>query len=143
MRSGVIDPIRLNSLVAAGREQVYVAHHQSPQRTMFPAVRAAGDPLALVGSVQAAVRSLEPDLPIFEVRLAGDYVAMATARTRLATIGLGLFAMLAVVLWEQWGAASRWPALASVAPSRVAADVDPVRQEAEGLLHDRRPGPRL
>ncbi|MGE0460046.1 MAG: ADOP family duplicated permease [Vicinamibacterales bacterium] len=95
---GVIDPIRLNSLVAAGREQVYVAHHQSPQRTMFPAVRAAGDPLALVGSVQAAVRSLEPDLPIFEVRLAGDYVAMATARTRLATIGLGLFAMLAVVL---------------------------------------------
>ncbi|MCC6627294.1 MAG: response regulator [Chloroflexi bacterium] len=50
-------------------------------------------------------------------------------------------AMLAVVLWEQWGAASRWPALASVAPSRVAADVDPVRQEAEGLLHDRRPGP--
>jgi predicted lysophospholipase L1 biosynthesis ABC-type transport system permease subunit len=77
---------------------VYVAHHQSPQRTMFPAIRTRGNPLAIVGAVQAAVRTLEPDLPLFEVRLASDYVAMATARTRLAMIGLGLFAGLAVLL---------------------------------------------
>jgi putative ABC transport system permease protein len=95
---GVVDSVRLDSLVTAGREQVYVAHQQSPQRTMFPAIRTRGNPLAIVGAVQAAVRTLEPDLPLFEVRLASDYVATATARTRLAMIGLGLFAGLAVLL---------------------------------------------
>jgi predicted permease len=95
---GVIESIRLDSLVTEGREQVFIAHHQSPQRTMFPAIRASGDPLAIMGAVQAVVRALVADLPVFEVRLARDYVAMATARTRLAMMGLGLFASLAVAL---------------------------------------------
>lgn len=48
--------------------------------------------------------------------------------------------MLAVVLWEQWDAAGRWPALVSAKSARPAAGVDPVRQEAEILLLDRHAG---
>jgi predicted permease len=95
---GVVEPIRLTSLLRAGREQVYIAHHQSPQRTMYPAISHAGDPLALLPAIRGVVRELEPDLPVFDVRLADDYVADAMAQTRFALIGTGIFAVAAVVL---------------------------------------------
>jgi predicted permease len=96
---GVIEPIRLTSLVQPGREQVYIAHHQSPQRTMFPAVATrAGDPLALLPAIRAAVQAIEPGLPAFDIRLATSFVADATAHTRFALIGTGLFASAAVLL---------------------------------------------
>jgi predicted permease len=95
---GVVDSVRLNSLVLGQREQVYIAHHQSPQRTMYPAIRTTGDPLAVVAAVQSVVRALEPGLPVFDVRLATDYVADAMAQTRFAMIGLGIFGGLAVAL---------------------------------------------
>jgi putative ABC transport system permease protein len=95
---GVVAPIRLNSMVAAEREQIFIAHHQAPQRTMYPAIRADGDPLAVVSASRSVVRSLEADLPVFDVRLASDYVADATAQTRFAMLVLSLFATLAILL---------------------------------------------
>jgi hypothetical protein len=95
---GVIESIRLTSLTRPGREQVFIAHHQSPQRTMYPAVRSAGDPLGLLPAIRETVRALEPGVPVFDVRLATDYVADATAQTRFALIGTGIFASAAVML---------------------------------------------
>jgi putative ABC transport system permease protein len=95
---GVIDPVRQTSLVTQEREQVYLAHQQSPQRTMYPFVRTDGDPLAIADEVQAIARSLEPGLPVFDVRLAADYVAKATAVHRFAMLALGIFAAVAVAL---------------------------------------------
>jgi hypothetical protein len=95
---GVIQPLRLEGLIAPEREQVYIAHHQSPQRTMFPTLRTTGDALAAVEQVQAAVHTLEGDLPVFDVRLAASHVSAAMSQTRIAMIALGLFASVAVVL---------------------------------------------
>jgi predicted permease len=95
---GVVEPVRLNGLVAAEREQVYIAHHQAPQRTMYLAVRTAGDPLAVVPGVQEAVSALEPGLPVMDVRLATGYVAAAMATTRFALASLSLFAAVALTL---------------------------------------------
>ena len=95
---GVISPIRQTSLVTEEREQLYLAHQQSPQRTMYPFIAADGDPLAIVEQVQAIVRALEPGLPVFDVRLAAGYVARATAVTRFAMIAMGIFAAVAIVL---------------------------------------------
>jgi putative ABC transport system permease protein len=95
---GVISPVRQTSLVTAEREQVYLAHGQSPQRTMYPFIRTNGDPLAIVEQVKAIVEALEPGLPVFDVRLATGYVARATAVTRFAMTALGIFAAVAIVL---------------------------------------------
>jgi putative ABC transport system permease protein len=95
---GVIEPVRMQSLVSVEREQIYLAHHQAPQRTMYPAIKTAGHPMAVLPAVQAAVHSLEKDLPVFDVRLATDYVSLAMARTRFAMIGLGIFALAALAL---------------------------------------------
>jgi putative ABC transport system permease protein len=95
---GVVQQIRLDSLVAPEREQVYIAHHQSPQRTMYPTLRTNGDPLSRVEQVQAIVQELEPGLPAFDVRLATSYVSTAMSQTRIAMIGLAIFAAVAIAL---------------------------------------------
>ena len=95
---GVIDTVRTTNLVGSEREQVYLAHHQAPQRTMFPAIQTSGDPALVLSEAQRAVQALQPGLPVFDVRLYTGYVAGATAQTRFATIALGGFASLAVIL---------------------------------------------
>jgi predicted permease len=95
---GVIEPVRLNSLVEPEREQLYLAHHQAPQRTMFPTILTSGDPLLVVPRVQSAVHELEAGLPVFDVLPAASYVRNATARTRFAMIALGSFAVTAALL---------------------------------------------
>jgi predicted permease len=95
---GVVEPIRLNELTGAVREQVYLAHAQAPQRTMHPALRAEGDPRALLPAIRDVVRSLEPDLPVFDVRLMTEYVSAKSAETRVALVGMAIFAGVAVAL---------------------------------------------
>jgi putative ABC transport system permease protein len=95
---GVVETLRLDRLEFVGREQVYLAHAQSPQRTMHPAVRADGDPRALLPALRREVSALEPDLPVFDVRLAEEHVASATAVSRFALFTLLAFASVAVLL---------------------------------------------
>jgi predicted permease len=95
---GVVEPVHLSRLEVVEREQVYLAHAQVPQRTMFPTLRVAGDPSALVPAVQAAIEALEKDLPAFDVRLATDHVAAASALLRFSLAGLLGFAVVATTL---------------------------------------------
>jgi predicted permease len=95
---GVVGTVRLNRLEAAGRAQVYLAHAQAPQRTMYPTLRTAGDPYALLPAIQREVAALEKDLPVFEARLASEHVATATSISRFALATLGTFAAVALLL---------------------------------------------
>jgi putative ABC transport system permease protein len=95
---GVVEPVHLSRLEGVEREQVYLAHAQVPQRTMFPTLRVGGDPRALLPAVQEAIESLEKDLPAFDVRLATDHVAAASALLRFSLAGLLGFAVVAAAL---------------------------------------------
>jgi CheY-like chemotaxis protein len=48
--------------------------------------------------------------------------------------------MVAVMLWERWQAASRWMTDSGGPREQRSEEIDSVRREAEGLLHDRRAG---
>jgi putative ABC transport system permease protein len=95
---GVVASVRLDRLEVAGREQLYLAHAQSPQRTMYPTLRVAGDPLSLVPAIQREVAAIESALPVFDVRLAAEHVAGATAVSRFALFTLAAFAAVAALL---------------------------------------------
>jgi len=95
---GVVETLHLSRLEEADREQVYLAHAQSPQRTMYLTVRTAVDRGALVPAVQAQVAALEKDLLLFDVRRALEHVARATAVTRFALSAMGALAMVAALL---------------------------------------------
>src|SRR6185503_19505987 len=61
-------------------------------------VRADGDPMRLAGSVREAVRTLDANLPVANVRPMTDVVATSLATSRLTGFLLGTFAAIAMVL---------------------------------------------
>ncbi|HUK19029.1 MAG TPA: ABC transporter permease [Bryobacteraceae bacterium] len=71
---------------------------QAPFRAMSIAVRAQGDPVPLAGAVREAVRSLDPDLAVSDVKVMDQIAEESFSTARFALFLVGLFAALAVTL---------------------------------------------
>lgn len=71
---------------------------QAPLRAVVAAIRTGGDPLASVSAVRAVLRSLDPELPMAEVRSMDDIASEALAERRFALLLCETFAMLAMAL---------------------------------------------
>ena len=89
-------PARLvGSLIAA----IPVATtNDDPARLMYLAVRADGDPRALVRSIRHVVSSADPNLAVAEVRTMDEILWQAVARPRFFAVLLGGFAGIALLL---------------------------------------------
>jgi len=61
-------------------------------------VRAHGDPRSLVTGVRAAVREVDPQIPVAEAFTMADMVSRATGRRRFSMLLMGLFAATALIL---------------------------------------------
>ncbi len=81
-----------------GKSQIYLPHAQKPERYLYLALAADGDPLALAGPARDAVRALDAKLPVDEVRTMDERLARSVAQPRLSAVLLGLFAGLAALL---------------------------------------------
>ena len=101
---GVVADVRHNGITDVVKEKFYVPHTQWNKAVGFPirgmtlVIRAGGDPWALVGPIRQAVRSLDPSLPVANVRLMDDVVGAALSTPRFTGILLGSFAVLALLL---------------------------------------------
>ncbi len=88
-RQGLDKPIRMES---------WMPHAQSPASRMELVIRAAGDPLALAGTVRQTVWSLDSDLPIPKMETMEQVLSENVAQRRLNMLLLGLFATVALIL---------------------------------------------
>jgi putative ABC transport system permease protein len=95
---GVVGDVKHRGLNLETRPEVYVPHAQAPEGTMTLVLRAAGDPLALVPALRGAVRALDADLPLFNLRRFEQLRDDSIAPQRLQTLLLGLFAVVALAL---------------------------------------------
>ena len=101
---GIVRAVRHNAVVEEPRAEMYIPHAQfaaaggSAQRGMTIILRTAGDPLALLDGVRSAIRALDPNLPIADVRTLERIASDSLSRPRFTAALLGLFATLAVVL---------------------------------------------
>jgi predicted permease len=95
---GVVGRIKQDGLDADGRMAIYLAHTQFPTRSMNAVVKGTGDPSALAAPVVDAIRAMDPDLPVYNVRTMDQRVGASLARRRFATLLLALFALLALGL---------------------------------------------
>jgi ABC-type lipoprotein release transport system permease subunit len=83
---------------------MYLPHEQLPQsvggpgRSLAIVVKSEQDPLSVITPLREIVRSLDPNLPLADVRTMEDITANALARPRFAAWLLGLFAGLALTL---------------------------------------------
>jgi putative ABC transport system permease protein len=95
---GVVADLRHQALDEAPRAEVYMPLAQSPAGTMSVVVAASESPERMTEVVRATVRALDPDLPIANVRSMEEVVSGALLPQRLATVLVGAFAALALVL---------------------------------------------
>ncbi|HYM25000.1 MAG TPA: ABC transporter permease [Vicinamibacterales bacterium] len=98
---GVVGDIRRGGKTANVQPEVYLAAAQTnvyPVRLADVAVRTAGDPRALVTSLQEAVWTIDPDQPITNVKTLDEVLSASLADRRFNLILLACFAVLAVGL---------------------------------------------
>ncbi len=99
---GVAKHVNYQSLMQAGRPQVYVPSAQSPrpQMQMAFALRPDGSINIdqLVEPIRRTVAAIDEDLPISKLRPLDAYVAQARIRTRFTTLLSGLLAVIALLL---------------------------------------------
>ena len=101
---GIVGTVRHNAVVEAPRAEMYVPHAQLPGHTgsaprgMTLVVKAEGDLFSLAGPVREAVRAIDRNLPVSDVRSMERVTADALSQPRFTTFLLGLFAALALGL---------------------------------------------
>jgi putative ABC transport system permease protein len=95
---GVVGDIRMTSLESATGPAVYIPHTQLAIGMMTFVVRTELDPHALVTGMSAAVRGLDPELPLADVRTMEEVVDQTLARPRVVAALLTAFAVMALVL---------------------------------------------
>jgi putative ABC transport system permease protein len=95
---GVVGNIRGESLTEDGRPVVYFPLRWLPWAPLGMTVRASGDPLTLVPAVRRELEMMDPDVPMADIQMMGDYVADAIAPTTFTLAVIGAFAAVALVL---------------------------------------------
>jgi putative ABC transport system permease protein len=95
---GVVGDVKMTSLEAETQPAVFMPHAQLPIGIMTFVVRAELDPMSLAPSVAKAVHTLDPEMPVAEVRTLDDIVSATLARPRAVSALLTAFAMLALIL---------------------------------------------
>jgi putative ABC transport system permease protein len=84
---------------ANSKPEVFLPHLQAPSpRGLTLVVRTTSDPLAVAGSLQNAVWSIDKNLPVSEIRTMEDVVSEAVGPQRFNTVLLGVFSAVALVL---------------------------------------------
>ncbi len=95
---GVVKDIRYEGIRQEPQPALYFNYHQAPIRRMALTVRTFGDPDALINAARETVATVDPDLPISNIRSMDAVVGTALAGDRFRTLLLGLFGSVALVL---------------------------------------------
>jgi predicted permease len=101
---GIVADERHNGVTGTVKEKFYVPHSQwhlvsgNVIRNAFVVIQSRGDVASLAGPVRAAVRELDPNVPLSNVRPMTDVLTAALATPRLTGFLLGTFAAIALAL---------------------------------------------
>ena len=79
-------------------DQVYFAERQVQRNPMAHVVRAGGDPAAMSAAVRQIVTTIDPQLPVYDLRPLDEYVVGPRAAQRFTTIIAAAFAVVALLL---------------------------------------------
>src|SRR3954469_7272613 len=95
---GVVGHIRHDRIDQDTRPQIYFPFEQRAQDRMALVVRTRNDPAAVGAALAGAIRSVEPEQPVYDARPLSAVVDRALGQRWLQTTLLAAFAAIAVVL---------------------------------------------
>jgi predicted permease len=96
---GVVGTVKAVDLAApAGEGRIYLSAMQVPPARMGLVIKAASNPDALVSGIRAAVRSIDTEQPIADIREMDEWIERSLQPRKTPTILLGLFGATALAL---------------------------------------------
>ena len=94
----VVSDVKHQGLDAPRTGSMYVPWRRAPTGVSHLVVRTVGAPAALVPTIRDLIRTLNPSLPVLEVRTLADHVAGSIAERRLRVVPAAGFAALALAV---------------------------------------------
>ncbi|HUF68495.1 MAG TPA: ABC transporter permease [Longimicrobiales bacterium] len=97
---GVVGNIMQSRIALSGRGEaaVYLPIEQRPLRNPAFALRVAGETSAVAGAVRAAIRQVDPDQPVAELRTLDEHIRASLAGPRMIGLFVAALGVLAMVL---------------------------------------------
>ena len=95
---GVVGDVKFQSFTEAPHPTTYWPHPQLAYGTMTLTIRTAPDPPSLAPAVEQAIRTLDKDQPVSDVRTMTQWVAKSLEQARFSSTLLGTFAAVALLL---------------------------------------------
>jgi putative ABC transport system permease protein len=95
---GVVGDVRQVGIEKPPREEVYLSFRRVTGQGMAIVVRTSDDPGRLSGAVTKAIRSVDPEQPVFALMPMEKVIADASAERRFSLVLLLLFAGIALLL---------------------------------------------
>lgn len=127
---GIVDDVRHVSLSRAPVPEMYRPYAQAPTPDVVVAIKTRGAPEQAAALVRSAMRSMNPSLPMYDVRSMADRVAGSFAQVRATMLLLTVTATLAAALAAVAIYGSIWYAVAQQVPEiglRLALGAPPAR----------------
>ncbi len=95
---GVIGDVRHGGLEEVPQPELYITYLQGPPVSPFIVLRTTGDPAALAETVRAEARTIDKDLPVYDVRTMQTLRSESVATRRFILLLVGAFGVLALGL---------------------------------------------
>ena len=95
---GVVNDVRMNSLQGDPTLQAYLPVTQTGQRSGAFVLRTDGNPATLGRSIEAAIREIDPNLPLFNIQTMNEIIDASIGNERLTMVLLIGFAALALLM---------------------------------------------
>ena len=95
---GVVGDIRMQSIEDDIRPAIYYPYSRTPYPTENIVVRTSGNSLTVASSLVEAVRQLDAELPVSNLRTMPEVIARSLAERRIVMVLLAVFAVVALVL---------------------------------------------
>jgi len=97
---GVVGDVKIGGLDEQIKPVIYYSYRQAPALGTNLVVRTTGDPTALAAAIRNEIRTLEPDVAIFNVRAMEDLISTSPAAfmRRFPALLISIFAGVALLL---------------------------------------------
>ena len=95
---GVVANVMNNDLDNITEPDMYLPFAQDPWRSTFLVIRTGADPNQIASAVRSEVSAIDKTLPVFNVKAMQQVIGERLSPKRLATVMIGFFGLLALVL---------------------------------------------
>jgi putative ABC transport system permease protein len=95
---GVVADVKYRGLDADAGPTMYFSAQQTPPPGAYLLIRTTTEPTSIVPSVRGAIRSLDAELPLSNIKTMQQLLDESVSQSRFAAVLIGIFAVVALVL---------------------------------------------